>query len=68
MFANMAQASITGIEVAEVIYRAATDGTATLRYAIGNADFKERLNARQHLDDQEYIDSIKNGFVKYLPQ
>jgi short-subunit dehydrogenase len=68
MFANMAQASITSLEVAEVIYRAATDGTSTLRYAIGNEDFNERLNARQHLDDQEYINSIKNGFVKYLPQ
>jgi short-subunit dehydrogenase len=68
MFDNMKQASITSIEVAEVIYRATTDGTDTLRYAIGNEDFMERLNARQHMPDQEYIDFIKNGFVKYLPQ
>jgi short-subunit dehydrogenase len=68
MFDNMKQASITSMEVAEVIYRATTDGTDKLRYAIGNEDFMERLNARQHMPDQEYIDFIKNGFIKYLPQ
>ncbi|MEN0055524.1 MAG: SDR family oxidoreductase [Mucilaginibacter sp.] len=68
MFDTMKQASITSIEVAEVIYKAITDGTDTLRYAIGNADFNQRMNARRQMEDQEYIDSIKNGFVKYLQQ
>jgi NAD(P)-dependent dehydrogenase (short-subunit alcohol dehydrogenase family) len=68
MFDTMKQASITSIEVAEVIHQAITDGTDTLRYAIGNADFNERMKARQQMTDQEYIDFIKNGFVKYLPQ
>jgi short-subunit dehydrogenase len=68
MFDTMKQASITSIEVVEVIYKAITDGTNTLRYAIGNADFNQRMNARQQLEDQEYIDSIKTGFVKYLQQ
>ena len=68
MFNNMKQASITTMEVAEVIYKAATDGTTTLRYAIGNADFTKRLNDRQKMTDQEYVESIKSGFAKYLPQ
>ncbi|MDB5144518.1 MAG: short-chain dehydrogenase [Mucilaginibacter sp.] len=68
MFDNMKQASITSTEVAEVIYKATTDGTNTLRYAIGNVDFTQRLKARQEMADQDYIDAIKNGFAKYLSQ
>ncbi|MFT3827658.1 MAG: SDR family oxidoreductase [Chitinophagaceae bacterium] len=37
-------------EVAEAIYRAATDGTATLRYPVGH-DAVETLKARQQMDD-----------------
>lgn len=41
-------------EVAEVIYRAATDGTAELRYPVGQ-DAVELLKARQQMDDAAFI-------------
>lgn len=66
MFDNMKQASVTSQEVAEVIYNATTDGTDRLRYAYGNEDFMERMNARQQMTDQEYIEFIKKGFKQYL--
>ena len=66
MFNNMKQASVTSQEVAEVIYNATTDGTDRLRYAYGNKDFRERMNARQQMTDQEYIEFIKKGFKQYL--
>jgi NAD(P)-dependent dehydrogenase (short-subunit alcohol dehydrogenase family) len=52
--------------VADLIYTAATDGTDTLRYAIGNDGFRERMNARATMQDQDYIDYIKSGFRFYL--
>lgn len=52
--------------VADLIYTAATDGTDTLRYAIGNEGFQERMQARATLPDQEYINYIKSGYGIYL--
>jgi NAD(P)-dependent dehydrogenase (short-subunit alcohol dehydrogenase family) len=40
-------------EVAEAIYGAATDGTATLRYAVGR-DAAPMLQARQQMDDEAF--------------
>jgi NAD(P)-dependent dehydrogenase (short-subunit alcohol dehydrogenase family) len=68
LFATMKQASVTAEAVADVIYAATTDGTATLRYAIGNEDFTRRLAAQKQLPDQEYIDSVRESFMRYLPQ
>ncbi|SEW51764.1 SDR family oxidoreductase [Chitinophaga arvensicola] len=56
----------TAEEVAAVIYEAATDGTDTLRYAVGNEDFKQRLASRHTMPDQEYINAIKNSYLKFL--
>ncbi|GAA4311135.1 SDR family oxidoreductase [Mucilaginibacter gynuensis] len=56
----------TAEEVAEVIYNAATDGTDTLRYVVGNDDFKQRLANRLTMPDQDYINSVKNGYLKYM--
>jgi short-subunit dehydrogenase len=67
MFQGMRDAKlVTAIDVAEVIYNAATDGTDKLRYPIGNDDFNKRMAARKDLNDQEYIEFIKGGYVKYL--
>lgn len=55
----------TAEEVAAVIYDAATDGTDTLRYIVGNEDFKRRMDARHTMPDQEYINSIKAGYTKF---
>ncbi|MRS62833.1 SDR family NAD(P)-dependent oxidoreductase [Larkinella terrae] len=54
-------------QVADVIYEAATDGSDTLRYIIGNEDFKKRLSARAHLPDQEYVNFIRSSYTKFLP-
>jgi NAD(P)-dependent dehydrogenase (short-subunit alcohol dehydrogenase family) len=61
------QEPTTAGEVARVIYAAATDGTDTLRYPVGNADLHARLQARQHLPDQEYVNSLRAEFEHYLP-
>jgi short-subunit dehydrogenase len=58
----------TAEQVAAVIYDAATDGTDTLRYVVGNEDFKERVAARLKMDDQEYVDSVKNNYLKFMEQ
>jgi short-subunit dehydrogenase len=68
MFEVMKTGSVSSTDVAEVIYQATTDGTDTLRYAIGGEDFQQRLKARAQMPDQEYVDFIKSGFVKHLPQ
>lgn len=60
------QTLATPQEVANVIYTAATDGTDTLRYVIGNKDFVKRLADRQHKPDQEYIESVRNAYQKFL--
>jgi NAD(P)-dependent dehydrogenase (short-subunit alcohol dehydrogenase family) len=66
MFANMTTASISAEEVAAVTYAAATDGRATLRYSVGNADFHQRLAAVKQLPDQAYIESIRARYAPYL--
>ena len=56
----------TAEEVAAVIYQAATDGTETLRYVVGNEDFKRRVAARLSMPDQEYVNSVKTGYKKFM--
>jgi len=67
MFDNLKGMQLaTAEEVAETIFEAATDGTDTLRYLIGNEDFKQRVNNRLKLPDQENIESIKAAYVPFL--
>lgn len=47
--------------VAEVIYRAATDGTNTLRYTAGE-DAKVIIAQRKQLDDDTFFEGIKTQF------
>jgi NAD(P)-dependent dehydrogenase (short-subunit alcohol dehydrogenase family) len=69
MFTGMiADRLVTANEVADVIYSAATDGTDTLRYVIGNEGFMCRIEAREQLPDQEYIQFIRQGYSQFLPQ
>jgi NAD(P)-dependent dehydrogenase (short-subunit alcohol dehydrogenase family) len=56
----------TAEEVATVIYQAATDGTDTLRYLVGNDDFKERVNNRLTMPDQDYVNSIKKSYLPFM--
>lgn len=56
----------TSEQVAEVIYQATTDGTDTLRYIVGNDDFKSRISARATMPDQDYLNAIKSGYQKYM--
>lgn len=62
-----AQELKTAEEVAAVIYQAVTDGTDTLRYIVGNDDFKNRMTARLTMPDQEYFNYIKNGYLQFMP-
>lgn len=57
----------TAEEVATVIYQAATDGTDTLRYLVGNDDFQERVNNRLTMSDQDYVNSIKQSYLPFMP-
>ncbi|MCF0074312.1 SDR family oxidoreductase [Dyadobacter sp. CY261] len=67
MFDNLKGMQLaTAEEVAEVIYEAATDGTHTLRYLIGNEDFKRRVNNRLNLPDQEYIESVREAYLPFM--
>lgn len=68
MFAGMVSSRLaTADAVAETIYAAATDGTDTLRYVVGNDDFKKRIAARKQMPDQEYVDFIRQGFTQFMP-
>ncbi|GAB4306589.1 MAG: oxidoreductase [Oscillatoriaceae cyanobacterium] len=49
------------VVVAEVIYQAATDGTAQLRYTAG-ADAEQIAAYRKSVDDKTFIDGIKARF------
>ncbi|WED23221.1 SDR family oxidoreductase [Vibrio sp. JC009] len=49
------------IEVAKVIYQAATDGTDTLRYTAGY-DAQAFLDAKASQSDEDYIRSVKQMF------
>ncbi len=55
---EMAARASQPIVVAEVIYQAVTDGTATLRYRAG-ADAVELLDNRKALDDASFIGGLK---------
>ncbi|KQS36196.1 SDR family oxidoreductase [Pedobacter sp. Leaf194] len=67
MFNDLHQMELVSAEeVAAVIFQAATDGADTLRYVVGNEDFTTRINARQQLPDEEYLKSVKDGYLKYL--
>lgn len=57
----------TAQQVAQVIYQAATDGTDTLRYLVGNEDFKRRINNRLTMDDQDYVNSVKESYMPFMP-
>ncbi|HEY0175475.1 MAG TPA: hypothetical protein VGC08_03790, partial [Pedobacter sp.] len=48
---------------AEVIYKAATDGTNQLRYIIG-ADADLYVNGRINNSDQEYFNLMNSYFLK----
>ena len=56
----------TSSEVAEVVYQAATDDTDTLRYIVGNEDFKRRIAARATMPDQDYLNAIKSSYQKFM--
>ncbi|WP_090374256.1 SDR family oxidoreductase [Dyadobacter sp. SG02] len=58
MFSNASPATV----VAEVIYRAATDGTDQLRYTAGD-DAREIIATRGQLDDDSFIGAIKKQFA-----
>ncbi|GGM94984.1 short-chain dehydrogenase/reductase [Dyadobacter beijingensis] len=67
MFDNLKGMQLaTAEQVAETIYQAATDGTDTLRYLIGNEDFKRRVENRLSLPDQTYIESIKAAYLPFM--
>jgi short-subunit dehydrogenase len=67
MFDNMKGMQLaTPEEVAAVIYEAATDNTDTLRYIVGNDDFKSRITARATMADKDYLGAIKNGYLKFI--
>ena len=53
-------------DVASVIYTAATDGTDTLRYVVGNIDFKRRMEERLKMPDQQYVQSVRNSYMKFM--
>lgn len=55
----------TAEEVAATIYEAATDGTDTLRYVVGNDDFKKRMNQRLTMPDKDYLSTVKNSYLKF---
>lgn len=67
LFASLSgQRLASAEEVVDVIYEAATDGKNTLRYVVGNDDFKQRMANRQTLSDQDYVNTIKESYKKYL--
>lgn len=53
-------------EVAATIYQAATDGTDTLRYIIGNEDFRKRIANRLTMNDDDYLNSVKGYYAKFI--
>ena len=57
----MAEAASPPESVAEVIYQAATDGTARLRYEAGD-DARQLLAARRASDDETFLAGIKAQF------
>jgi NAD(P)-dependent dehydrogenase (short-subunit alcohol dehydrogenase family) len=61
-FGQMSAARLTdSMGVAKVVHAAATDGTARLRYLVGN-DTRGFIKARAGLPDQEYVDFLRAYF------
>jgi len=61
-FAGMAsRAHATEDDVAEVVYRAATDGTSQLRY-LATDDIAPMVKARRETSEKEYMDFMRKGF------
>ena len=61
-FSRMSAARlIDSMDVAGVVYEAATDGTDRLRYLVGN-DTRGFIKARAELPDQEYIAFLRDHF------
>ncbi|HEY0176631.1 MAG TPA: SDR family oxidoreductase [Pedobacter sp.] len=60
---HLSAPNATQEEVAEVIYKAATDGTNQLRYIIG-ADADLYVNGRANSSDQEYFNLMNSYFLK----
>ncbi len=55
------QPMMAAADVAALIFTAATDGTAKLRYPIGD-DARGFMKARRQLDDQAYVDFMRKTF------
>ncbi|HTE10573.1 MAG TPA: SDR family oxidoreductase [Chitinophagaceae bacterium] len=67
MFDNLrGQTLMTKEAVAAIIYGAATDGSSTLRYVVGNEDFNKRITARATLPDQQYVNTIRDAYTKFM--
>ena len=61
-FAKMSAARVIDSEdVAQVVYTAATDGTAQLRYLVGN-DTRGFIKARAEMADQAYVEFLRDHF------
>ncbi|NEO88549.1 MAG: SDR family NAD(P)-dependent oxidoreductase, partial [Spirulina sp. SIO3F2] len=60
-FGSFGENSSEPIVVAEVIYKAATDGTEQLRYTAG-ADAKALIASRKATDDETFLAGIKTQF------
>ncbi len=61
-FAAMGKArTISALDVAQVIYQAATDGTPQLRYLIGD-DSRGFIRARRELSEEDYISFMRTKF------
>lgn len=64
-FAKMASArGLSAQGVAEVIHEAVTDGSAQLRYLVGD-DARGFVRARQTLPDQEYVNFMRKNFAAH---
>ncbi len=64
LFDSMSRLTESGSDarvVAEVIYRAATDGTSQLRYIAGE-DAKQMIASRKSADDETFIGGMKQQF------
>jgi NAD(P)-dependent dehydrogenase (short-subunit alcohol dehydrogenase family) len=62
-FARMSAARlIDSVDVARVVFDAATDGSDRLRYLVGN-DTRGFIRARREMDDQAYIQFLRDHFA-----
>jgi NAD(P)-dependent dehydrogenase (short-subunit alcohol dehydrogenase family) len=62
-FAHMGAArAMSSDDVAEVIHGAATDGTDTLRYLVGD-DSRGFIKARREMSDQDYVAFVRSRFL-----